>query len=833
MLACLPGPGDLSLQLLSHTQMNTGLQKWDTTQRMRSAQYPTPAELDAYAKKVANSPLSIKIFPNSIKVPQRNHVRRTVNGLDTSGGGPHPTTRYSPYPPSAASSSSSQAGVTKAGLLAIVKLPLAKGVVKDFDGSRARLHPPHPHPHQDTIMTTGPVVAPHRGPYANAAAAAAAASASASTLNLHHHPHHPHHPHQAPGLQRAPSQHAQPQQHHPPRPHPHPQSTGPGLAHAQTLQPPQQAHHPAAVGLRHPQAPAALTASSMAQHTQGLPQPHPQPQTQTLPHLPRGVLGHHPCQVPPAALLQQQQQHQHQNPHNPPHLQHLHQPPPGIVGRKMPEGDAPPNVTVSTSTIPLSMVGALHHTGQRGGGGGGGPVVRHQQPHHQQQQSQPPPPDLSSIVHQISQFCQTRAAQQQAPGQGQGSATTTSMCEGQIANPSPISRNLLISASSRVSMLNSNNNNHPHHQHHPHHHPAHQHPHGPPACGITPMDNKAAAAAAAAVAATAAAHPRAPPGTQAPLGASMASQNINHRIAAGYHHRGDNMKAHPQHLQQAPPSNQHLQHHQLQQQHHQQLRPWNPTPQLAHLQHIPEGGGIGGGGHRPSKRPARDHPPGFPCKGVAAYPSEMCGLEGGGSVGGHPYPFKALMDKPTPSPPVLHNNSNGLPPGPHYTNGHYFTQQPQQQVWSSILPTPNSDSSGSQDLATMPFHSAVSGPCNNHTNNNSSATTAIDCGGGGGGGGGGHHYRSSSSSSSTSLSSALITSSSTTTGQTNLMQTAAVVDYLGGDFQTPCFPDQNLGLMGKMHRPPLPLGSRPTPHTLPVPLSLPLLDARGQHPGYR
>uniref|UniRef100_A0A9L0KLP2 Family with sequence similarity 222 member B n=1 Tax=Equus asinus TaxID=9793 RepID=A0A9L0KLP2_EQUAS len=27
MLACLPGPGDLSFQLLSHTQMNTGPQK--------------------------------------------------------------------------------------------------------------------------------------------------------------------------------------------------------------------------------------------------------------------------------------------------------------------------------------------------------------------------------------------------------------------------------------------------------------------------------------------------------------------------------------------------------------------------------------------------------------------------------------------------------------------------------------------------------------------------------------------------------------------------------------------------------------------------------------
>uniref|UniRef100_A0A8C6S7I3 Uncharacterized protein n=1 Tax=Neogobius melanostomus TaxID=47308 RepID=A0A8C6S7I3_9GOBI len=115
MLACLPGPGDLPLQLLPHTQMNTGLQKWDTTQRMRSTPFPTPSELDAYAKKVANNPLTIKIFPNSVKVPQRNHVRRTVNGLDTSGQ------RYS--------------------LLAIVKGPLVKGIIKDYDGSRARLHP--------------------------------------------------------------------------------------------------------------------------------------------------------------------------------------------------------------------------------------------------------------------------------------------------------------------------------------------------------------------------------------------------------------------------------------------------------------------------------------------------------------------------------------------------------------------------------------------------------------------------------------------------------------------------------------------------------------------
>uniref|UniRef100_A0A4W3JHZ9 Family with sequence similarity 222 member Ba n=1 Tax=Callorhinchus milii TaxID=7868 RepID=A0A4W3JHZ9_CALMI len=125
MLACLRRPGDLSLQLLSHTQMNTGLQKWENTQKMRSAQHPTPAELDAYAKKVANNPLTIKIFPNSVKVPQRKHLRRTVNGLDTSGQ------RFSPYPTQASSNR---------GLLAIVKLP-TKRIVKDFDGSRARLLP--------------------------------------------------------------------------------------------------------------------------------------------------------------------------------------------------------------------------------------------------------------------------------------------------------------------------------------------------------------------------------------------------------------------------------------------------------------------------------------------------------------------------------------------------------------------------------------------------------------------------------------------------------------------------------------------------------------------
>lgn len=239
MLACLPGPGDLSLQLLSHTQMNTGLQKWDTTQRMRSAQYPTPAELDAYAKKIANNPLTIKIFPNSVKVPQRNHVRRTVNGLDTSGQ------RYSPYPPSQASA--------KAGLLAIIKMPVIKGILKDFDGSRVRLHP------SEVIMhPPGP-----GGPYA-------AAAASASTLNLHHPPA------QGQGMSRQSL-------------NPHPGSQ----THPQTLQ---QTH------------PQQQGQCQVLRHPPSMPQQHPEqslPRPQTLSHPP--ALGHPQPPSGPTLLLQQQQ----------------------------------------------------------------------------------------------------------------------------------------------------------------------------------------------------------------------------------------------------------------------------------------------------------------------------------------------------------------------------------------------------------------------------------------------------------------------------------------------------------------------------------------------
>ncbi|XP_030632691.1 protein FAM222B isoform X2 [Chanos chanos] len=538
MLACLPVT-DPSYQLLSHTQMNTGLQKWDTTQKMRSAHYPTPAELDAYAKKVANNPLTIKIFPNSVKVPQRKHIRRTVNGLDTS------SQRYSPYP--------SQVS-TRTGLLAIVKVPV-KGILKDLDGSRSRFLP-------KIIMN------PHGGPYV-----------TPSTLSLSQ---------TVPHIQALsqPQPMAQNSLSHPPQNLPHPQA----------MQQQKSLSHPPSL-----------------QQPQGF--PHNQPITQA------------PGAGPPAPNMMLQQQ-----------------PLPGMqVPRKLPDADAPPNVTVSTSTIPLSMAASLHQTR---------------------------PGDLSSIVHQINQFCQARA--------GMG---TTSVCEGQIANPSPISRNLLINASSRVCTQNLAAN------------PL-------PSCSVSSSDK-----------------PGPPPANALPL-PNMAAAN-----RMPIYHNDMKQQQQPQaSLPQQP-----------------QQRSWNQH-QLAHLQQqLPEGA-------HPGKNLSRETTggPGFPIKGMSYPPQEVCM--------GQPFNLKPPTDKPTPSPPV-----NGMPGAMSYSNGHYI-----QPPWNNILPTPNSDSSGSQDLA-MPFPGGLSG-------------TSIDCTTG-------VQYRTASAA----------------TGQTNLMQT---MDYMGGEFQAPCLREQNPGMMVKMHRPP-------------------------------
>ncbi|KAM9338269.1 protein FAM222A-like [Symphorus nematophorus] len=89
------------------------------------SRYPSPAELDAFAQKTANSPLSIKIFPSDVRVPQHKQLNKTVNGLDTTGQ------RYSPY-------SHPYSGGYQ-GLLAIVKASVVvKGVVKNSEGRRTK-----------------------------------------------------------------------------------------------------------------------------------------------------------------------------------------------------------------------------------------------------------------------------------------------------------------------------------------------------------------------------------------------------------------------------------------------------------------------------------------------------------------------------------------------------------------------------------------------------------------------------------------------------------------------------------------------------------------------
>ncbi|XP_048016207.1 protein FAM222B [Megalobrama amblycephala] len=574
MLACLP-VSNPSLQLLSHTQMNTGLQKWDTTQRMRSAHYPTPAELDAYAKKVANNPLTIKIFPNSVKVPQRKHIRRTVNGLDTS------SQRYSPYPPQVN---------TRTGLLAIVKVPV-KGILKDIEGGRARFLPKLiMNPHSGLYASPSTLNVPHTVPHVQTPLGQKSLAHS-QALQAH-----------SQSLQQKSS--LQPQQslahqealhqsqaHQPPVPH-H------ALNHQQTLMQ-QQTQLPGPQGLRHL---PDMAQSVNLQHSQGFSQSQPMPQASCAGPPAPGVL------QPPLAGLQ--------------------------MARKLPDADAPPNVTVSTSTIPLSMAASLH---------------------------QNRPSDLSSIVNQINQFCQARA--------GMGS---TSVCEGQIANPSPISRNQLINASSRVCT-------------HPVVGP-------PPSCVLVNSDKCGPA-----------------PTLPLPDIAAMNRMPLYH----------NDMK--------------HQSQPQLPQQQRQQ-GPWGQH-QLAHLQHLPEGAA-----HQGKNLPREGLVgPGFLTKSMG-YPQEVCMAQ--------PFNLKPPTDKPTPSPPV-----NGMPMS--YSNGHYM-----QPPWNSILPTPNSDSSGSQDLVG-PFHGGLSG-------------ASIDCTPGA-------QYRTGPSISS----------------QTNLMQT---MEYMGGDFQAPCFRAQNPGTMSKMHR---------------------------------
>ncbi|XP_030601297.1 protein FAM222B-like [Archocentrus centrarchus] len=570
MLARLPASVKPTIRLLSRTQMNTGPPKWETTQKMRSASYPTPAELDAYAKKVANNPLTIQIFPSSVKVPQKKHIRRTVNGLDTSLS----NQRQSSY--------SSQVG-TSGGLLAVLRAP-----VKESDASHTRqLH--------NSVMN------PHSGPYA-----------TESTLN---------HPQPAPQLQ-GPSQSAPQKQ---------------GLTHPQALQQQHRMTHPMALQQPHPQAlqqrnmarsqaiqqqqslsqiqtpqqqilahPQGMQRQQSLPHTQALQQPPQQGQScssvvpqQHLSHL--QSLKHQVA--PPQALLSQQGvtqdlQRMSDGPQLP-SLQHtqglvgsqaLPQPvaagPPTIPNcpqqprlgpygpQKLPDPDAPPNITVSTSTIPLSMATSLH---------------------------QNRPGDLSVIVHQINQLCQARA--------GMG---TTSVCEGQIANPSPISRNLLINASSRVSS----------------HHPALGNV--PSAVMVGPPDKAAAQAPSVALSSQ----------------PSIAAANS----MSAFHTNPEKVQQLHQHVhQQKQQQQQHFQ--QLQQL--QQQRSW-AQHQLSHMQQHPEGAN--------------------PCKNPRMEPTAECAFPSRNLTYSHKlpntvqsFPLNHPAEKPQPSSPVK-CQAGSMP----YINGHYM-----------------------------------------------------------------------------------------------------------------------------------------------------------------
>ncbi|KAK2888296.1 protein FAM222A-like [Channa argus] len=124
-LACTPKSLDVPppLLLLPVPPLQPCTHKGETSSIV--SRYPSPAELDAFAQKTANTPLSIKIFPSDVRVPQHKQLNKTVNGLDTTGQ------RYSSY-------SHPYTGGYQ-GLLAIVKASaVVKGVVKNSEGRRTK-----------------------------------------------------------------------------------------------------------------------------------------------------------------------------------------------------------------------------------------------------------------------------------------------------------------------------------------------------------------------------------------------------------------------------------------------------------------------------------------------------------------------------------------------------------------------------------------------------------------------------------------------------------------------------------------------------------------------
>ncbi|CAN0327315.1 unnamed protein product [Lampetra fluviatilis] len=94
------GRGDETLSLGAEIRGGSGSPPAMTSERaveMGTCRLPSPAELDAYARKVADRPLTVKIFSGNVKVPQRKVTRRRVNGLEVPSASAS-AQRYSPYP---------------------------------------------------------------------------------------------------------------------------------------------------------------------------------------------------------------------------------------------------------------------------------------------------------------------------------------------------------------------------------------------------------------------------------------------------------------------------------------------------------------------------------------------------------------------------------------------------------------------------------------------------------------------------------------------------------------------------------------------------------------
>ncbi|CDQ71045.1 unnamed protein product [Oncorhynchus mykiss] len=137
---------------------------------MNGPRYPSPAELDAFAQKTASSPLSIKIFPSNIRVPQHKQLNRTVNGLDTTC-----TQHYSPY----------SGGYQ--GLLGVVKasVSVVKGVLKNSEGKRTKHSPAQTAADEQTHPQPGPAARGRAQPSPSLqAVAAVACSDSGFTLGV-------------------------------------------------------------------------------------------------------------------------------------------------------------------------------------------------------------------------------------------------------------------------------------------------------------------------------------------------------------------------------------------------------------------------------------------------------------------------------------------------------------------------------------------------------------------------------------------------------------------------------------------------------------------------